>query len=139
MKLVTALALASLAVAAAMIALSAYLSGGVYPYFLMGVVMLAIPPAVIGLLLLAPWPSARTTGGWLALVLGWLWVVAAGTSLLGNISAVVGGSGQQDLVGTLVAGAGAVLVIVLNLSIFWAAVWRDRGSRTSSPSHPASA
>ncbi len=139
MKLTTALALVSLAVAAAMIVFSADFYGAVYPYFLMGVVMLAIPSAVIGLLLLAPWPSVRTTGGWLALILGWLWMVAGGSGVLGAILALVGGSGQQDLVGLLVGGAGAVLVAVLNLSIFWAAVWRERGSRTSSPSHPAAA
>lgn len=136
MKLVTALALVSLAAAAAMVVFSANIYGADDPYFLWGVVLLAIPPPVIGVLLLAPWRSSRTAAGWLALVLGFLWVVAVGSGVLGSILALVAGSGQQDL-GTLVWGAVGGLFAALNLVIFWAAVWRDRGPRTSSPTRPA--
>ena len=139
MKLVTALALVSLAVAAAMIVFSANFYGSDDPYFMWGVALLAVPPAAIGLLLLAPWRSLRITAGWLALFLGAWWVVSGGSTLLGGILALVTGSGQQDLLGTLLGGAVEGLLAVLNLAIFWAAVLRDRGSRTSSPSHSAAA
>lgn len=139
MKLVTALALVSLAVAAAMIVFSANFYGSDDPYFMWGVALLAVPPAAIGLLLLAPWRSLRITAGWLALFLGAWWVVSGGSTLVGGILALATGSGQQDLVGTLLGGAAEALLAVLNLAIFWAAVLRDRGSRTSSPSHSAAA
>ena len=139
MKLVTALALVSLAVAAGGVVLSANLYPPDDPYFKFGVVMLAVPPAAIGLLLLAPWPSLRITAGWLALVLGFLWVVAGGSGVLGGIMAIVGGAEQQDLAGTLVWGTATGMIAGLNLAIFWAAVLRDRGSRTSSPPHSAAA
>lgn len=139
MKLVTVLALVSLAVAAVMVEFSANFYGSDDPYFMWGVALLAVPPAAIGLLLLAPWPSLRITAGWLALVLGFLWVVAGGSGVLGGIMAIVGGAEQQDLGGTLVWGAAAGMIAVLNLLIFWAAVLRDRGSTTSSPSHSAAA
>lgn len=139
MKLVTALALVSLAVAAAMIVFSANFYGSDDPYFMWGVALLAAPPAAMGLLLLSPWRSLRTTAGWLALFPGAWWVVSGGSTLLGGILALVTGSGQQDLVGTLLGGAAEALLAVLNLAIFWVAVLRDRGSRTSSPSHSAAA
>jgi hypothetical protein len=135
MKLVTALALVSLAVAAIMVVFSANFYGSDDPYFMWGVALLAVPPAAIGLLLLAPWRSLRITAGWLALFLGAWWVVSGGSTLVGGILALVTGSGQQDLVGTLLGGAVEGLLAALNLAIFWAAVLRDRGSRTSS--HPS--
>lgn len=137
MKLVTALALASLAVAAAMVVFSANFYGLDDPYFKWGAVALAIPPAGIGLLLLAPWRSLRTTAGWLALVLGFGWVVAGGTAVIGGILAVVAGSEQQDLAVTLLEGLGVGLLAALNLAIFWAAVLRDRGPRVLPPSQSA--
>ncbi len=139
MKLVTALALVSLAVAAIMVVFSANFYGSDDPYFMWGVALLAVPPAAVGLLLLATWRSLRITAGWVALFLGAWWVVAGGSTLLGGILALVTGSGQQDLAGTLLGGAVEGLLAVLNLTIFWAAVLRDRGSRTSSPSHSAAA
>ena len=136
MRLVTALALVSLAVAAAMIAFSARFYGPDDPYFIWGVALLAVPPTAIGLLLLAPWRSLRVTAGWLALFVGAWWVVSGGATLLGGILALVTGPGQQDLAGTLLGGAAEGLLAVLNLAIFWAAVLRDRRSGTSSRPGP---
>ena len=137
MKLVTALGLVSLAVAAAMIVFAANVYAADDPYFMWGVALLAIPPAVIGSLLLAPWRSGRTVAGWLAMLLGAWWVIAAGSDLLGGILALVAGSGQSDPAGGLVKGGAEGLLAALNLVVFWAAVLRDRGPRTSSPSHSA--
>ena len=133
MKLLTALALVSLAVAGAMVALSASLYGPDDPYFLWGVTLLALPPAAIGLLLLAPWPPIRTAAGWLALFPGAWWLVAAGADLLGGMASLVAGTGQQDLAGVAVKVAVEGLLAALDIAIFWAAVLRDRGSRTHSP------
>ncbi len=137
MRLVTALALVSLAVAAAMVVFSANFYGSDDPYFMWGVALLAVPPAAIGLLLLAPWRSLRTSAGWLALAPGAWWVVSGGSDLLRGITALVAGSGQQDLAGSLVQAVVEGLLGALNLVIFWAAVLRDRGSGSSSPSQPA--
>ena len=139
MKLVTALALVSLAVAAAMVVFSANFYGSDDPYFMWGVALLAVPPAAIGLLLLAPSRSLRTSAGWLALFPGAWWVVSGGSTLLGGILALVTGSGQQDLAGTLLGGAVEGLLAVLNLAIFWAAVLRGRRSTTSPPPRSAAA
>jgi hypothetical protein len=89
------------------------------------------------LLLLAPWRSLRIVAGWLALFLAAWWVVSGGATLLGGILALVTGSGQPDPAGSLVAGGVEGLLAAINLVIFWAAVLRDRGSRTSSPSRSA--
>ena len=134
MKLVTALALVSLAVAAAMGVFSATFYGSDDPYFVWGVVLLAVPPAVIGVLLLTPWRSMRMVGGWVALFPGAWWVVSGGSTLVGGILTLVTGSGQQDLARTLAGGAVEGLLAALDLAIFWAAVLRDRGHRPSSPS-----
>lgn len=136
MKLVTGLALISLAVAAAMIVFSANFYGSDDPYFMWGVALLAVPPAAIGLLLLAPRRALRTTAGWLAFFPGAVWVIAGGSDLLGGIAALVAGSGQADPAGSLVKAGAEGLLAALNLLIFWAAVLRDRGSGTSSPSQP---
>lgn len=137
MKLLTALALVSLAVAAAMVVFSANFYGADDPYFMWGVALLAVPPAAIGLLLLTPWRSLRTTAGWLALLPGAWWVISGGADLLGGILALVAGAGQPDPAGSLVKGGVEGLLGALDLVIFWAAVLRDRGSRTSSPSQSA--
>lgn len=131
MKLVTALALVALAVAAVMIVFSADFYGSDDPYFMWGVALLAVPPAAIGSLLLAPWRSLRTTAGWLALFPGAWWVISGGSDLLGGILALVGGSAQPDLAGSFVKAGVEGLLAALDLAIFWAVVLRDRGSRTS--------
>lgn len=136
MKLVTVLGMVSIAAAASMVVISADFYGVDDPYFLWGIALLAVPPAVIGLLLFAPWRALRVAGGWLALLVGFLWVVAVGTGVLGGILDLVAGSGQQDLAGTLAGWVAGGLFATLNLVIFWAAAWRDRGSRTSTPSRP---
>ena len=132
MKLVTALSLVSIAVAAVMTVFSANLYGPDDPYFIWGVALLAVPPAAIGLLIVAPWRPVRTAAGWLALFPAAWWVIAGGSDLLGGILAFVDGAGQQYLAEGLVKAGAEGLLAALNLVILWAVVLRDRGSRTSS-------
>lgn len=128
MRLVTALSLVLLAVAAGMVAFSLETYPPDDPYRTWGIALLAVPPGAIGLLILAPWRSVRTSAGWLALLPGAWWVVAGGADLLSGMLALVSVT-EHDPVGTIVKGAAEGLLAALHLAVFWAVALRDRGTR----------
>lgn len=135
MRLVPVLGVASLVVAAAMVLHSANTFGVDDPYFKWGVALLVLPPAVVGLLTLAPWRAARTVGGSLALLIG-IWLVI--TSLANAGGALLAGPGQADLAAVLATDAVAALVACLYLLIFWTTVIRDRVGTTTVDPHGTS-
>lgn len=134
MRLTTALASTSLAVGAAMAVFSVGFYGPDDPYVTWGIALLALPPAAIGALLLAPWRSVRAIAGWLAVVPGAWWVVSGGADILSGMLTLGAGATHRDPAGTIGKGVLEALLGALDLAIFWAAVLRERGTRPSPPS-----
>jgi hypothetical protein len=120
MTLLRWLAVISLGLAAFWVVHAAINLGIDDPYFKFSAIIFALPPTLIGLLLLLPMRPAQVVAGLLALIPAVLY----GVFFLANLQPVP--DVRYDLWATLIAEMPYAAMAAFNLVIFWAAVLRHR-------------